>query len=205
MRARPPRSQAERGRRGARRRELLATPTSGDGRWLAGQLLDYHRREAKPVWWAFFDRSRRRADELVEDDAEAIGGLEPDGEPEPAAQVARLHASRFPAQQHKLAPATRSSTRRRGEARNDRRARRRRDGHVWLAARPKLAGRAAAARADPRRRRGTRRRSSAALAAARRARSRRRRTLRGARGAPAARAAARRRSRVQLRRTTSTS
>ena len=28
-------------------------------RYLAAHLLDYHRREAKPVWWAFFDRLGR--------------------------------------------------------------------------------------------------------------------------------------------------
>ena len=27
-------------------------------RYLAAQLLEYHRREAKPVWWAFFDAAR---------------------------------------------------------------------------------------------------------------------------------------------------
>ena len=25
-------------------------------RWLAGELLEYHRREARPAWWAWFDR-----------------------------------------------------------------------------------------------------------------------------------------------------
>ena len=28
-------------------------------RWLLAQLLLYHRREEKPVWWAFFDRLGR--------------------------------------------------------------------------------------------------------------------------------------------------
>ena len=43
---------------------------------LAAQLLDYHDRERKPVWWAFFDRVEQTPEELVED-AEAIGLLEP--------------------------------------------------------------------------------------------------------------------------------
>src|SRR5205085_7039868 len=60
------------------------------------RLLDYHRREAKPVWWSFFDRLERTPEELVED-AEAIGALElvesrGDG----------VHVLRFPLQQHKL-------------------------------------------------------------------------------------------------------
>ena len=49
-------------------------------RTLAAQLLDYHDRERKPVWWAFFDRLEMTPEELVED-AESIGRLEPIGEP----------------------------------------------------------------------------------------------------------------------------
>ena len=51
------------------------------GEELAAQLLDYHDRERKPVWWAFFDRLEMTPDELVED-AESIGRLELVGEPE---------------------------------------------------------------------------------------------------------------------------
>lgn len=43
-------------------------------RWLLGHLLDYHRRDAKPAWWAYYHRCENR-DELVEFDREAIGGL----------------------------------------------------------------------------------------------------------------------------------
>lgn len=43
-------------------------------RWLLGHLLDYHRRDEKPAWWAYFYRCDNR-DELVEFDREAIGGL----------------------------------------------------------------------------------------------------------------------------------
>ena len=49
------------------------------GEELAAQLLDYHERERKPVWWAFFDRIEMTPAELVED-AESIGRLEPTGE-----------------------------------------------------------------------------------------------------------------------------
>ncbi|HET7044817.1 MAG TPA: TM0106 family RecB-like putative nuclease, partial [Gaiellaceae bacterium] len=77
-------------------RERLADELLERGETLAARLLDYHRREAKPVWWAYFDRCKRTSDELVED-AEAIGGLEPVrgvGE--------RSWLFRFPLQQHKL-------------------------------------------------------------------------------------------------------
>jgi uncharacterized protein len=50
-------------------------------RWLLAQLLLYHRREAKSVWWAFFDRLGRTAEELQERDRDAIGGLVPAGPP----------------------------------------------------------------------------------------------------------------------------
>jgi uncharacterized protein len=67
---------------------------------LAANLLDYHDRERKPVWWAFFDRLEMSEDELV-DDAESIARLEVTGGPEP---VARSHAYEFtfPPQEHKL-------------------------------------------------------------------------------------------------------
>ena len=70
------------------------------GEELAGQLLDYHERERKPVWWAFFDRIEKTPSELVED-AESIGRLEQVGEP---VQVARslAYTLTFPAQEHKI-------------------------------------------------------------------------------------------------------
>jgi predicted RecB family nuclease len=72
-------------------------------RYLAAHLLEYHRREAKPVWWAFFDRLGKSPSELV-DDAEAIGELQPEGsEPEKRAQ-SFVHAFKFPVQEHKLDP-----------------------------------------------------------------------------------------------------
>ena len=66
------------------------------GETLAARLLDYHRREAKPAWWAFFARLERTPEELIED-AEAIGGLE---HLEDLGE--RTHRFRFPVQQHKL-------------------------------------------------------------------------------------------------------
>ena len=42
-------------------------------RQLMADLVGFHRREAKPAWWAFFDRQERGADELRDDD-ECLGG-----------------------------------------------------------------------------------------------------------------------------------
>jgi predicted RecB family nuclease len=79
----------------------------------AAGLLDYHDRERKPVWWAFFDRIELSDEELVED-PESIGLLEPLGSPEPEKRSLR-HRFTYPAQEHKLGlgqvpfdPATRS-------------------------------------------------------------------------------------------------
>jgi predicted RecB family nuclease len=70
-------------------------------RYLAAHLLEYHRREAKPVWWAFFDRLGKSPGELV-DDAESIGELVPEGsEPEQRAR-SLVYAFTFPVQEHKL-------------------------------------------------------------------------------------------------------
>ncbi len=72
--------------------------TEGDRpRWLAAQLLGYHRREAKPVWWWFFDRLGRTVEELLERDRDSIGGIEPAGLPNGA-----VYPFTFPPQQHKL-------------------------------------------------------------------------------------------------------
>jgi predicted RecB family nuclease len=89
------------GERAELRERLLATgdPVLG----LAGELLEYHRREAKPVWWWYFRRCEETPEELVED-SESIGALEPDGS-EPVDDAKSLvHGFRFPVQQHKLDP-----------------------------------------------------------------------------------------------------
>jgi len=80
------------------RADLLATGDPASA--LAGQLLDYHDRERKPVWWAFFDRVEMSSLELVED-ADSIGALSVLGEPE---KVKRswVYPVGFSAQEHKL-------------------------------------------------------------------------------------------------------
>src|SRR5262249_23732140 len=61
---------------------------------------DYHDRERKPVWWAFFDRIEMAPEELV-DDAESIGSLLPAGDPEPVKRSLAWTLT-YPAQEHKL-------------------------------------------------------------------------------------------------------
>src|SRR5205085_1123387 len=70
--------------------------------WLLAQLLLYHRREEKPVWWAFFDKIGRTSEELQERDSDAIGGLEQTGQPVGAAH-SLVWPFTFPAQEHHLA------------------------------------------------------------------------------------------------------
>src|SRR6202042_1513939 len=56
----PSKPKVEDADRAALRDALLAT---GDpSRELVAQLLDYHERERKPVWWAFFDRLERTSE-----------------------------------------------------------------------------------------------------------------------------------------------
>jgi len=74
-------------------------------RWLAAQLLVYHRREAKPAWWAFFERLDKSADELI-DDGEAIGGLTSLDEQPELFKRSEVFTLAFPAQEHKLKPGT---------------------------------------------------------------------------------------------------
>jgi predicted RecB family nuclease len=71
------------------------------GHELAAQLLDYHGRERKPVWWAFFDRIEQTPEELVED-ADAIGLLRATGRPPEPVAHSLLHRFTFPPQEHKI-------------------------------------------------------------------------------------------------------
>ncbi|MBA3347189.1 MAG: TM0106 family RecB-like putative nuclease, partial [Actinobacteria bacterium] len=66
---------------------------------LLARLLDYHRREAKPVWWQFFARRGATPEGLAERDSEAIGMLEVVSH---AGEEGELVTFAFPAQQHKL-------------------------------------------------------------------------------------------------------
>ncbi|HXP94250.1 MAG TPA: TM0106 family RecB-like putative nuclease [Candidatus Binatia bacterium] len=68
----------------------------------AAYLVDYHRREAKPDWWAYFARCESTPQELV-DVPEAIGDLALDADVLPFAEKrSTIHTFRFPPQEHKL-------------------------------------------------------------------------------------------------------
>jgi uncharacterized protein len=90
--------------RDALRRALMEDAGDGDERWLAAQLLEYHRREDRPVWWHFFRRLEMTEEELRDRDSEAISGLEPTDEPPERVKRSLVHTLSFPPQQHKLSP-----------------------------------------------------------------------------------------------------
>ncbi|HEY8724484.1 MAG TPA: TM0106 family RecB-like putative nuclease [Gaiellaceae bacterium] len=70
------------------------------GHELAAQLLGYHDRERKPVWWAFFDRIEPDHDHV--EDSESIGGLELVGPPEQVTKQSKAYTFTFPAQELKI-------------------------------------------------------------------------------------------------------
>ncbi len=65
-------------------------------------LLGYHAREAKPAFWALFARRERTLEQLRDEDAEAIAGLEVIGTED--LDRAWRWTLRFPAQDFKLGP-----------------------------------------------------------------------------------------------------
>ncbi len=74
-------------------------------RRLAGELLEYHRREARPAWWRFFHFCEQSPEELV-DDAEAIGLLESVAgvDPEDVGYGSVVHTLTYPEQEQRLGP-----------------------------------------------------------------------------------------------------
>jgi predicted RecB family nuclease len=85
------------------RQELLAGAEEGDESWTVAQLLEYHRREDRPVWWHYFRRLEATEEQLFED-SEAIAGLESADVPPEKHKRSLVHTLSFPAQQHKLGP-----------------------------------------------------------------------------------------------------
>jgi uncharacterized protein len=79
---------------------LARSVEDGDAAWLLAQLLDYHRREAKPQWWEWFLHVSLDEDELVAD-TDTIGKLELVGEPEPD-KGSLVYTFAFPEQEHKI-------------------------------------------------------------------------------------------------------
>ena len=86
--------------------EALLAGDEGQEPWrqLLVDLLEFHRRESKPSWWAMFSRQDLQHVELLED-AECLAGLEPCPEiPSRPEKKSMIHTFRFPAQDFKLKP-----------------------------------------------------------------------------------------------------
>ncbi len=78
---------------------LLRCETPGTA--TLADLLEFHRREAKPDHWAMFDRQYRPEEDLI-DDAECLGGLHSVGVPPAPVKQSFVHTFGFPAQDFKL-------------------------------------------------------------------------------------------------------
>lgn len=63
-------------------------------------LLEFHNREAKPQWWASFERQDKFQDELI-GDTDCLGGLYQVGSPVPEKQ-SMIYTYRYPPQEHKI-------------------------------------------------------------------------------------------------------
>jgi predicted RecB family nuclease len=86
---------------------MLAPADELPFRELIGQLLEFHRRENKPTFWAMFHRQELPEEELIED-AECIGGLRRDPSAPPyAIKRSQVHTFLFPPQDFKMRVGTR--------------------------------------------------------------------------------------------------
>ncbi|MGA1369882.1 MAG: TM0106 family RecB-like putative nuclease, partial [Blastocatellia bacterium] len=82
------------------REKLTLSGLSEERQTALFNLSQFHRREAKPAWWAVFDSLAKDEDALI-DDLDALGGLFAVGPGVPVKQsIARTY--RFPAQETKL-------------------------------------------------------------------------------------------------------
>ena len=81
-------------------------PVDGDerGRWLLAQLLNWHRREEKSLWWRYFHLVNELTDEERREEPDALGGLTYERswrDPAPRSRSA-IHRFRFPPQDHSV-------------------------------------------------------------------------------------------------------
>jgi uncharacterized protein len=90
--------------RAALRDRLLAGTEEGDPRRLLGHLVEYHQREARPQWWAWFRWPQLDEDELVADRT-ALGGLRWDGQPPTVEGQSHAYRLSFRPQEHKISSA----------------------------------------------------------------------------------------------------
>ncbi len=91
-------------RRSTLERNLLKTVPEKEMRVrrVTAQLLEFHRREEKPQWWAMFDRQGKSEEELL-DDAECLGGLRMDRSVRPFPEKRSIvYTYDFPSQDYKF-------------------------------------------------------------------------------------------------------
>ena len=87
--------------REAIKERLLAGAEEGSSRRLLAHLVDYHQREQRPEWWAWFRWPTLDDEELVRDRT-AIGGLVWDIGPPAVDGQSHAYRATFPPQEHKL-------------------------------------------------------------------------------------------------------
>jgi uncharacterized protein len=92
----------------ALRAQLEASHLDPDRQQLLFDLAFFHRREAKPAWWAIFDSLGRDTDALI-DDLDCLGGLEAIG-PTRAEGRSLLRDYRFSEQESRLKPGSQPTT-----------------------------------------------------------------------------------------------
>ncbi|HEX7060041.1 MAG TPA: TM0106 family RecB-like putative nuclease [Solirubrobacterales bacterium] len=86
--------------------DLAAADPAGRARRLAAQLLEYHHREARPVWWAMFDRMEAEPEALTED-PDCVAVILRDEETPPRQEKQSLvERLTFPPQETKMGPGT---------------------------------------------------------------------------------------------------
>ena len=71
------------------------------GNDLMAELLDFHRRDAKPAWWDYYRRLTLDERDLI-DDSEAIGAIRPTDEPVEEVKQSYVYTLEFPAQEFKV-------------------------------------------------------------------------------------------------------
>ena len=88
--------------------ETLRPDDDSRARWLMADLLQWHRREAKPEWWSYFERrDHHDIDDFVAD-SETLGGLTLVGEVD---RIKRSTVFRYefdPTQDHKFRPGSKA-------------------------------------------------------------------------------------------------
>ena len=81
--------------------ELLArSRQEGDVPWLLAQILEYHKREARPQWWHWYNRLEMDDEELIRDTS-TMGGLTVKGTPT-TEKRSHVYTFTFPPQDHKI-------------------------------------------------------------------------------------------------------